>query len=400
MKILFIADGRSPIALNWIDYFVTHNHEVSLASTYPFTTNINLNSTFVIPVAFAKAAGTTTSGRTTQKSSQKFNPLGKFTSPQIRAKIRHWIGPITIPKAAENLAKIIENIQPDIIHAMRIPFEGMAAAQAINQLERKNAPTPPLIISVWGNDFTLHADSSPQMSYYTKLALKKTHGLHTDCQRDFRLAIRWGFAKHKPAIVLPGNGGVKTNIFYPPPERQEQPPIIINPRGIRAYVRNDTFFQAIPEILAAIPETQFICPAMSGETEANYWIKKLNIGHAIKLLPKVHHQDMANYYRASHIMVSPSTHDGTPNTLLEAMVCGCFPIAGNVESITEWIKDGENGFLINPADPHALAWAVLRALNNIKLRNRAKEVNWKIIQDRGEYQNSMLSALQFYQSLI
>src|SRR5690554_685379 len=37
MKICFVADARSPIAQNWIRYFIDHNYEVSVISSYPYS---------------------------------------------------------------------------------------------------------------------------------------------------------------------------------------------------------------------------------------------------------------------------------------------------------------------------------------------------------------------------
>lgn len=54
---------------------------------------------------------------------------------------------------------------------------------------------------------------------------------------------------------------------------------------------------------------------------------------------------MAELFRLSSVAVSPSLHDGTPNTLLEAMDCGCIIVTGDIESVREWINDGENGSL-------------------------------------------------------
>ena len=34
MKILFVADGRSAISRNWIEWFVREGHEIYLASTF------------------------------------------------------------------------------------------------------------------------------------------------------------------------------------------------------------------------------------------------------------------------------------------------------------------------------------------------------------------------------
>ncbi len=90
-----------------------------------------------------------------------------------------------------------------------------------------------------------------------------------------RLAYEWGFSRKKPNIVLPGNGGVKTDIFLPDHSlRDDTWQTVINPRGFRAYVCNDTFFQAIPFIKHEIPNTRFICTAMSGNPTAEKWVKK------------------------------------------------------------------------------------------------------------------------------
>lgn len=44
---------------------------------------------------------------------------------------------------------------------------------------------------------------------------------------------------------------------------------------------------------------------------------------------------MAYLFRLADVTVSLSEDDGTPNTLLEAVACGCFPIAGDIESVRE-----------------------------------------------------------------
>ncbi len=181
------------------------------------------------------------------------------------------------------LQRMIERIQPNIVHAMRIPFEGMIASKAIEAIHKGNSNSwrPPLLISVWGNDFTLHARATPSMARYTQQALLVANGLHTDCQRDQRLAVELGFSAQKPAIVLPGGGGIQVDTFYPADIQPEEeaarvgegvaPITIINPRGIRAYVRNDTFFHAIPLVIEKFPNVCFICIGMQGVAQAEKW---------------------------------------------------------------------------------------------------------------------------------
>ena len=150
---------------------------------------------------------------------------------------------------------------------------------------------------------------------------------------------------------------------------------MINPRGLRSYVRNDTFFAAIPLVLEQNPSVRFICPVMQGESQPENWVRQYGIEVNVELLPRQTPQQMADLYRSALICVSPSEHDGTPNTLLEAMACGCFPVAGNIESVREWITDNENGLLVDPADPKALASAILEGIDNQNLRKNAGKIN-------------------------
>ncbi|MCH7479774.1 MAG: glycosyltransferase, partial [Chloroflexi bacterium] len=87
------------------------------------------------------------------------------------------------------------------------------------------------------------------------------------------------------------------------------------------------------------------------------------------------------------------------NTLLEAMACGCFPIAGDLESLREWITLGQNGLLVNPGDSRALADAILQALAQPDLRNQAVQHNFHLVAERAELTIVMVQAQQMYSKL-
>jgi len=176
--------------------------------------------------------------------------------------------------------------------------------------------------------------------------------------------------------------------------------VVINPRGIRVYVRNDTFFSSIPLVLDRHPEVKFLCPDMKGENEAEKWVSSLGIGNSVELLPFKAREAMADLYKQASIVVSPSLHDGTPNTLLEAMACGCFPIAGDIASIREWITPGYNGLVFDPSDPKILANNICLVLENKALHMRVKNHNVSLIKERAEYHTCMGKAVDFYRDLI
>jgi glycosyltransferase involved in cell wall biosynthesis len=381
MRLLFVADGRSPTARNWIQYWTARGDEVHLASTFPCDPIPHLAGLEVVPVAFSGRGAPVTSAA----------PARDARLISLRQTIRHWLGPLTIHRAAQRLRAIVERVQPDLVHALRIPYEGMLAANAGLYV--------PLIVSVWGNDFTLHAPSTPLMRHHTHWTMLATDALHADCERDIRLAREWGLVPSKPILVSPGNGGIHTDIFFPPARPVEEP-VIFNPRGFRAYVRNDTFFRAIPLVLKEIPNARFVCASMAGQAEALNWVKTLCIEKSVELLAPRPHAEMAEVYRSAQIIVSPSTHDGTPNTLLEGMACGCFPIAGNLDSICEWITDSTNGLLVDAGDPSALAEAIVKAVKSKDLRTQAAGQNEAIIASRAEYARNMARVEEFYPRVV
>jgi glycosyltransferase involved in cell wall biosynthesis len=407
MRLLYIADGRSTIALNWIEYFISQDNEVHLASTFPCEMMDGLASMTVLPMPLSEVYQ-----QVGDKGGMRNSWVRRVIPVTLRTRIRQVMAPFSFSKAAQTLAALIQRIQPELIHAMRIPYEGMIASEAIQLLDTKEGDEgkPPLLISVWGNDFTLHAKSTLRLAAYTRRVLQRCDGLHTDCQRDQRLAKEWGFNDLKSHVVLPGGGGVRMKLFHPDENEYEtgdtiltkeaHPITIINPRGFRAYVRNDTFFRAIPMLLERFSDVRFVCPGMRDEAQAQKWVKALGIADKVELLPDQTRPQMAVLFRQSAISLSITTHDGTPNTLLEAMACGCFPIAGDIESIGEWITPESNGLLIDPGDPKALAEAISKAITQPEMRKKAGEMNLELVKERGEYGKCMIIAEGFYRRMI
>ena len=408
MKLCFIVDGRSVIAKNWIRYFVDKGHEVHLISTFPCDpSNPPVASLHVASLDFsahARAANIGGSGGgLTTHGNPFFARLRGSLLWKTLAKLRDLLNPFAVAIQQRKVRRLLRQLQPDLVHAMRIPFEGILAARAL-----EGEPFP-LLVSVWGNDFTLFAEESPEIARLTRRALGRADALHPDCVRDLHLARVYGLDAGKPFAVLPGNGGVRTDVFQPggldpdlrrrwniPPEV----PVVINPRGVKPYIRTDTFFQAIPLILAERPDVFFLGAMMEGNSVAEGWISRLGIEKSVTCLPFVSHDEMAQLFRLATVTVSPADHDGTPNTLLEAMSCGTFPVAGNIESVREWITSGENGLLFDQSDPASLAEAVLQALRDAPLRECAAPLNQQLIQDHADYSVSMHKAEAFYHQLV
>jgi glycosyltransferase involved in cell wall biosynthesis len=403
MHIMLVADGRSPTTRRWIATTLKIADRITMVSTFPCAPIEGIEAMYVLPVAFSGLAGSQAgagAANPTAANQGSRKAISRFRG--LFLKGRYLFGPLTLPYYGKKFARMAANINPDLVHALRIPFEGMLA--------RYTPENIPMAVSIWGNDLTLHAAGSGLMPQLTGRVLKRANGLAADTHRDIRLARALGFASDRSTMVVPGSGGIILTeierIRFNSRDLQTDflpagVPLVVNPRGFRpGSVRNDVFFSAIPLVLQRRPDVAFVCPAMAGQPEAIQAAALLPQKNKLHLLPHLPQQHLWDLFVRSTVMASISQHDGTPNTLLEAMACGCFPVAGDIESIREWITPGVNGLLVEPTSPQGTAEAILTALDSPVLRKAAAEQNSRLIQERAEVGLVREKIRAFYQAFL
>lgn len=392
--ILIIADGRSPTALSWIDNVRSLGYEISLLSTYPCQQPEGLSQFHTLPIAFSRFSGRSSAQKTPATGSQIKSLVRRF-SPYLQ-KLRYILGPLTLPRHRADFQRIVNDIQPNLVHALRIPFEGMLGSYTPEGI--------PFLAATWGNDLTLHATGSLLMKTFTRRCLNRADGLTSDTRRDVRLSHKWGLVADAPTLVIPGSGGLDLEAIQQAGSFDAdqfgitgQGAWVVNPRGFRyGSVRQDVFFAAIPKVLEQRPDTRFICPGLAGKKQALDWVQQFGIDTQTFLLPQLSQPHLWVLFKRSQVFVSPSVHDGTPNALLEAMACGCLPVVGDIESLREWIEHSKNGLLVDPTDPARLADAILRAIDSPQFRQQASEINFRIIKERAAQSATRPKIDQFY----
>jgi len=83
---------------------------------------------------------------------------------------------------------------------------------------------------------------------------------------------------------------------------------------------------------------------------------------------------------SSDIFVLPSYTEGLPRAVFEAMARGVPVVCTKVGGIPEIIKDGINGLLVKPADITGLKNAIIKLIENSKLRIRLIENGYKTVR--------------------
>ena len=89
----------------------------------------------------------------------------------------------------------------------------------------------------------------------------------------------------------------------------------------------------------------------------------------IRFINRVPNADMSQYYQRASVLVMPSLVEAFGVVFLEAMASGTAVIATNNGGTTEFIRNGENGVLVQPQNHEALSEKIMLLLNDTRLRN-------------------------------
>jgi len=157
---------------------------------------------------------------------------------------------------------------------------------------------------------------------------------------------------------------------------------------------------ALPEIIKQCPDAMFI---IVGDGYYKKYLqilsKKLNISEHVIFKGFLFGQDLIDIYSIADVFVLPSSVEGLPTVILEAMASGLPVVATDVGDVSTVVKNNMTGFLINQRDTKTLSNAVLRILTDDELAKNlgknAKKISSKydykyIVQDIEETYNEVV----------
>jgi glycosyltransferase involved in cell wall biosynthesis len=81
-------------------------------------------------------------------------------------------------------------------------------------------------------------------------------------------------------------------------------------------------------------------------------------------------EEVAPFYAAFDAMILPSINEGTPVSAIEALAAGRPVVATRVGGVPDVVREGEDGFLVDPGDVDALADRLARLAADPELRDR------------------------------
>jgi glycosyltransferase involved in cell wall biosynthesis len=375
-KILFLAWGYSIHAQRRIQIFVddplfdvtvvsTHNYRFSGATTIPLS---RAKTSEKIGSCHDSDGGYFSRHPSIFKAVYPFSLICKFTQELVNL-LRDYI----------ILKRTINQKQPEVIFLQTLLYPCYLIL-----LIRK---TKPVIITFWNGDVTWWAKWTGIERLLKKQIIiqgvKRASAITVNSKEAYNSCINYG----KPAknIHLIRYPGVDISRFHPIDKElakkhigENGQKIVFWPRGIADYLNFDTLVAASQIVLKRYTGIHFIILFANRDkidVSIEEELKAKGIEKYYSLLNKIQFEDMPFYYSAADMMISISSNDSLPNTMLESMACGCPVIMGDIPQIRDWVVDGKNGYLCPVKDAVKLAECIIKVIED------PQEMNEKFIQE-------------------
>ncbi len=289
--------------------------------------------------------------------------------------------------------KKIKEINPDVVQSF-VLFSGCAP---ILEVMRKYSNIK-WIYSAWGNDL-FYFQNEPEYLKDIKAVLPRINYMFADCYRDYEIASKYGF-RGEFLGVFPGGGGYSFELeeeIVPLRERK----IILIKGYQKLFGECIKVLQALEGIEKELAGFQIMVFG-ADENAMEYIVKhKLERKQNFRVQNDIGRTELMKLMGKSLVYIGNSISDGTPNTMLEALIMGAFPIQSNPGRVTEeWITPGVNGSLIqDPMNVMEIQHHILKAVNNLDFLEKAVQYNFEKIKPQLERETITRNVLQKYASV-
>jgi len=145
----------------------------------------------------------------------------------------------------------------------------------------------------------------------------------------------------------------------------------------------NVLIQAIPSVLKEVSDALFLFAGGGNSADYINLLQRKNVSdESYRFLGYVpDYLNMPDLYSLADVYVMPTLYESFPLRLLESLACENAVVASNVCGVPEVIKPMENGILVPPGKPDAVADGIITFLQDDKLRLSAGKNARQTIRD-------------------
>jgi len=326
---------------------------------------------------------------------------GKLT--YIYNKVAKRIGKPTLSNAVW-VAHVIKKWKPNIIHTLGLFDEqgGQLYLEARQKFRLENYGKWVLQLR-GGSDMTLRR-YNPEFCKTIQLALSECDQIICDNRTNIKYAGELGIPPDKFAriVPVPGTGGVDwasedlegTRL---PSERER---IILWPKAYESqWSKALPVLDAIQIAWERIKPCEIYMLAISPDVHEWYLSMPKEIRKHCHIEKRIPRREVLSLMKRARILLAPSLIDGIPNSLYEAMAYGAFPIISPLETIMPIVNQQENVLFTRNLYPDEIADALVRAMSDDTLVDKAARNNFKLVRTIANRQTIKKNVVNYYQRL-
>ena len=339
MRIVYLADAPYPHTWRWVQHFAAAGHDCHVVSFRP----ANIEGATVHYIDGVERLG----------------------------KARYLLH-------ARRVARLIHDLQPDLLHALHLTSYGFLGSLA---------GFHPFLLSVWGTDVLEAPQLTPFHRWLTRHALARADAI-TATGLHLALETTRYTPPLTPVTVVPY--GVDLQRFRPqgaegePQSRDVRPlsaggegvggrgnPLVI---GTTARLSPEKGLSYLVDAFARLRDRygHLVRLRIAGEGPERgaleQQIARLHLEGAVELSGWLEHDYVPAFLQGLDIFVLPSTWEGFGVSAVEASALGLPVVASNIHGIPDAVIDGTTGLLVPAGDPGALVTALARLIDDAALR--------------------------------
>ncbi|MEZ5974032.1 MAG: glycosyltransferase, exosortase A system-associated [Planctomycetota bacterium] len=300
----------------------------------------------------------------------------------------------------KRLLEVIEEVQPDLVHAHSPMLNGLPAVWAGRKL---GVPVVYEIRAFW-EDGAVDLGKTGEKSLRYRVSrsvetkvVRQADAVFTICDGLRQDLLARGIAAEKVGLI-PNAVDIERFPLLRGPDKALRAELGLEGARVLGFAGSfyqyeglDLLIQAMPALLRSEPSTRLLLVGGGPQLQAlQELVASSGLENRVIFTGRVPHSQVARYYSLFDLVVFPRrsirlTELVTPLKPLEAMAQGIVCLASNVGGHRELIRDGETGYLCDAADAPRLAQGVERAFAAVRdwpeLRKRARrfvetERNW------------------------
>jgi hypothetical protein len=289
--------------------------------------------------------------------------------------------------------------KPDLVHALELQNAGYSTAVAYRGIPKQKRPK--LLITNYGSDVYWFRQFPSHMKKLLELA-NFADAFSAECVRDVALAKEIGF--HGTFMeTMPNSGGIKINEEAISAEAQSS--------SARTTIAIKGYQNVWGQALVALKAIESLSPELddfrielfSCNSKTIKAAKRLRKSTGLQIVThKKHslsHAEVLAIMRRSIAYIGLSKSDGISTSMIEAMSQGAIPIQSDTSCANEWLRSGQDGYLVGFDDWGAVAGGLKQVLENPEFVARARATNYQTIREKYDAERLSTIARGYYQKL-